>query len=139
MGDPNERMQHAVESSLNNLDKELLRPMRKEAFLCSAKCCDTAATSEQLQACVQNCQGRISGSEQMISGELEQFQNRLQRCAMACSDAAQDRFPSDPAKQTPELVSSLQREVENCANKCVDTHIASLGNMTDRIKSSIRR
>mmetsp|Transcript_6464 Transcript_6464/g.10185 ORF Transcript_6464/g.10185 Transcript_6464/m.10185 type:complete len:141 (+) Transcript_6464:476-898(+) len=138
--DPNVRMQKAVEGLLSELEMSGLRPMRRDAFLCSAKCCESKTSSpEQLQQCVQTCQAKVGRSEQVISHELEQFQQRLQRCAMACNDKAQDMLPSDPAQQTPELIGKLQAQVEACANKCVDTHISSLGKMKDRINGQMKQ
>lgn len=139
MSDPNSRMQQAVERLLTDLDKRHLRPMRKESFLCSAKCCDSATSNEQLQQCVNSCGAKVGKTEQMVSQELEQFQQRLQRCAMICSDKAQEQMPSDPAKQTPELAARLQGEVESCANKCVDSHTGSLKKIAERVDQAVRR
>mmetsp|Transcript_22781 Transcript_22781/g.44760 ORF Transcript_22781/g.44760 Transcript_22781/m.44760 type:complete len:141 (-) Transcript_22781:174-596(-) len=139
MADPNTRVQQAVEGLLNGLEKEKLRPMRKEAFLCSAKCCDTASGNEQLQHCVQQCQAKTAQTENLISQELEVFQQRLQRCAMGCNDRAQDQIPADPEKQTPELIQRLQKEAEACANKCIDDNLSSLSRISERVTQAVKR
>ncbi len=35
---------------VDEVDRDYLRPLQKEAFLGSAQCCDTAATQEDLQS-----------------------------------------------------------------------------------------
>ena len=66
--DPNSRIQSEVEKTLNGLDKSTLRPMRRKAFECSAKCCeDSLSSSEQLQSCVQRCQQSIEKAENSMS------------------------------------------------------------------------
>ncbi len=35
---------------VDEVDRNYLRPLQKEAFLGSAQCCDTAATQEDLQS-----------------------------------------------------------------------------------------
>ncbi|GBG27633.1 Protein FAM136A [Hondaea fermentalgiana] len=138
MGDPNTRVQQAVGDLLESLEKQRIRPMRKEAFLCSAKCCDSAVGNEQLQNCVQECQRKTAQTESIISQELETFQQRLQRCAMGCNDRAQDQIPADPNAQTPELINRLQKEAEACANKCVDTNLASLNKIGERVNQAVK-
>lgn len=55
----------------------------------------------------------VGQAEKLLSSELQQFQQRVQRCAMDCRDAAQMKLPTDPEKQTPSMVASLQSEVCN--------------------------
>ena len=40
----------AMKEFVDEVDKNYLRPLQKEAFLGSAQCCDTAATQEDLQS-----------------------------------------------------------------------------------------
>ncbi len=138
--DPNARMQQAVEGVLGGLDRATLRPLRRDAFLCSAKCCESATSSpEQLQGCVEACQQRVGAVEQAVQNELAQFQQRLQRCAMTCSDKVQEKLPADPAKHTPELIAKLQAEAEACANKCVDSHIPQLNKIPERVAALAKK
>jgi len=40
----------AMKEFVDEVDRNYLRPLQKEAFLGSAQCCDTAATQEDLQS-----------------------------------------------------------------------------------------
>jgi len=132
-------MQSAVEGMLEKIDRSHLRPMRRESFLCCAKCCESDSSNEELQRCVQSCQAKTAAVENMLSQELEGFQARIQRCAMSCSDKAQDQVPGDPSKHAPDLMARLQKEAEACANKCVDEHVKSLSKINDRVVAQIKR
>lgn len=137
--DPNERLQRATEEMISSVAKTHLRPMHKKAFLCSAKCCDRLqdASHEEFQNCVSTCQQAPSQAEKMLSTELQNFQQRIQRCAMDCRDRAQDELPTDTSKHTPELMSKLQGQVGACVNKCVDSHLGTLKQVEKRFKSTI--
>eukprot|EP00924_Labyrinthula_sp_SR-Ha-C_P012861 snap_masked-scaffold_12-processed-gene-1.43-mRNA-1 protein AED:0.02 eAED:0.02 QI:0/-1/0/1/-1/1/1/0/139 len=135
--DLNTKLNQAVQETINSLAKSTIIPVRKEAFLCSAKCCDTASSNmEGFQNCVQQCEQKTSRVEQTLSQELNAFQDRIQRCAMDCQDRAKDKMPSDPSKATPELVDRLNGEIKTCADQCMKQGLASLKLLEKRVEQS---
>lgn len=44
-----QQVEKAVESMMQDIHRDLLQPMQKEAFLCCARCCDTSDGMQQLQ------------------------------------------------------------------------------------------
>lgn len=129
-----EKLRLAVESLITDIDKKHLRVLRKEGFLCSAKCCDSAPTHENLETCVQGCQKKVAGAEEQLGTELQNFQGRLQRCVLACKDSVEsEAAPNMDAA----LQAKLQEKVDKCALKCVNDQIASLGPMKVRLDSAL--
>lgn len=131
-----ERLQKSVEGLIDQVDRRSLRPMRKAGFECSARCCDSAGSHEDLNSCVQKCQERMYAAETVLGAELEAFQGRLQRCAMGCQDAVQERLGVSP---TQAQVEAVRPQLESCANKCVDDHIATLPAMKKRVEDSLSK
>ena len=131
-----DKLQSAVEGLIDAVDKQHFRSIRKQAFLCSAACCDAKGTHEELQACVTSCQTKMVGAESVLGAELEAFQGRLQRCAMTCRDSVADKVTAQP---TPQELNALQAQVDTCASKCVDDNVASLGAMKKRVDDALAR
>mmetsp|Transcript_19199 Transcript_19199/g.23352 ORF Transcript_19199/g.23352 Transcript_19199/m.23352 type:complete len:140 (-) Transcript_19199:464-883(-) len=137
--DPNARLQQATEDMIGRLAKNYLRPLHKKAFLCSANCCDKVNSHNEFQSCINSCQQGPTQAERLLSQELENFQKRIQRCAMDCSDKARDEMPTDPKLHTPELMAKLQGQVDSCVNKCVDSNIGSLKNIESRFTAAVKK
>lgn len=54
-----------------------------DMHLCAAKCCDDRSSSiETVQRCVQNCSTGVTKAERYVHHQMQDFQNRLQRCVM---------------------------------------------------------
>ena len=81
----------AVETAMEDLQRRHLIPTQKQAFLCSAKCCDSHSDLGTLQQCAQSCQRTIAAAQEAMFGQLGEFQERFQRCTMRCQDAARVR------------------------------------------------
>jgi hypothetical protein len=62
-----------------------LIPLQKQAFVCSAKCCDTHKDMHHLQQCTVNCQQKVQAAHQVLYGTLESFQVRVCGHAQACA------------------------------------------------------
>lgn len=75
-------------------------------------------------------------AQQTISRELNQFQDRLSRCAQQCQDHVQDKIT---ANTTAADSSKLQGELDNCIVKCCDSHIELLPKMMMRINESLKQ
>lgn len=130
------KLQQNVERLISNVDKNHLRRIRKESFLCGAKCCDDSADHEQLNGCVNACQQNIQTAEEAISQELNNFQNRLQRCAMNCRDSVQDQITGNMDDATARR---LQQAVNECAMKCISDNTSSLGAMEKRLDNVLAK
>jgi len=139
MEDPSARIQSAADDIIGSIERGSIRKLRKSAFECSAKCCDNVSSDHNgLQSCVQQCSQKVARAEQMLSSELQHFQQRLQRCAMSCQDQVRDKIPMDGSGD-PALMRKLEQQVVACSNACVDAHINLLGGVKRRVEDGIDR
>ncbi|XP_074641576.1 protein FAM136A-like [Tubulanus polymorphus] len=131
------RVQTAVTETLNELDKTHLRKMQASMYRCSTKCCeDNYYSMEDVQRCLEQCSRPVQSAQQYIQGEMENFQNRLQRCAMDCQDRIRDKL----GPNTSDVDSSkLRKEMEACVLKCADSHAGLLPNMMKKIKETLNK
>ncbi|KXZ53137.1 hypothetical protein GPECTOR_7g1028 [Gonium pectorale] len=106
-------VQKAVENVIEDLQKTVLMPRQKEAFLCCAKCCDTSAGPRDLEGCVQRCSQPTADSQKVIQQALGDFQERFQRAAMRCQDEVKDMLGFDPAP-------SDQARAQDKFNSCME-------------------
>lgn len=130
------RIQHAVEKMISALDKEVLRKMQTDMYKCSAKCCETLDTMEDVQRCVENCSQSLNRAQSVIGQELQTYQDRLQRCTMDCQDVVRDKMSKNASESE---MAKHRRDIEQCVVKCGDAHIALLPVMLKRIKETIQR
>ncbi|NXA42121.1 F136A protein, partial [Eudromia elegans] len=71
------RVQEAVESMVQGLERERIRGMQGAMFRCSARCCeDAAASMRQVQQCIERCHAPLAQAQAIVTGELEHFQVR---------------------------------------------------------------
>jgi len=84
MDEQEQRLGAAVDHLINTIDLKYLRVLRKQGFQCSAACCDSAKTNEQLQHCVDTCSRPVALAEEAIGNELQSFQRSLSICAKQC-------------------------------------------------------
>ena len=79
---------------------------QKAAFLCQAKCTDMRGPQEEMHRCLQQCGEPIARHEAAVMGELQQFQQRIQRCVVQCQDkqAGQDELDT--------------KKYEKCVSEC---------------------
>ena len=95
-------LQSKLEAMLASVEDERLRPMRKQGFLARAKCCDLSDPTAY-QQCLQKAQLPEQRASQVVQGELNDFQSRLQRAIATCQDDVKDgsRAASDQIFFTP--------------------------------------
>jgi hypothetical protein len=129
-----EKLQQSVDSLIDNIDKQHFRSIRKNTFLCSANCCDTAPSHVQLNECVNKCEERMVTAESILQNELNQFQQRLQRCALSCRDSVMAKVGPNPSENQ---VQELQSVVDKCISTCIDDSILSLGPMKKRVDTEL--
>ena len=68
-------LQQAVNEMTERVDKSVMRPMQKNAYLCAARCFDnTNATDSMMQGCIQSCQQNIQYNQQVMQQEMQTFQ-----------------------------------------------------------------
>lgn len=134
--DLNTKLQKEVEQLVERLGNSVIKPLRKKCFTCAASC-EQKGSMQQFQQCVSACDAPAQQAEQLLTHELENFNRRLQRCAMDCRDKAQDKMPLDQTKHTPQLIDSLNTEVLQCANTCVDVNFTQLYAIEGRIKAAV--
>ena len=82
-------LQSKLEAMLSSVEDERLRPMRKQGFLAMAKCCDLSDPTAY-QQCLQKAQLPEQRASQVVQGELNDFQSRLQRAIATCQDDVKD-------------------------------------------------
>ena len=95
-------LQSKLEAMLASVEDERLRPTRKQGFLAMAKCCDLSDPTAY-QQCLQKAQLPEQRASQVVQGELNDFQSRLQRAIATCQDDVKDgsRAASDQIFFTP--------------------------------------
>merc|ERR1712241_1157966 len=125
------RVQHAVESMLENIERERLRPLLRKTHLDCAKCYENkSATKEQVERCMQTSFQPAQNVQQAISNELSSFQQRISRCANQCQDEAQDQVSGT---SSPQDVAQAQTQLDGCVSNCCDKHIQLIPKMMSRI------
>jgi hypothetical protein len=89
------RLQEAVNNMVADLQKTKIRSLQKNAFLAMAECySDTRASQQQIDQCISVQEQLMQAVHQTIGNEMNSFQNRLQRCSMACQDDVKDKVSS---------------------------------------------
>ncbi|GFR48012.1 hypothetical protein Agub_g9841, partial [Astrephomene gubernaculifera] len=106
-------VQKAVETMIEDLQKSVLVPKQKEAFLCCAKCCDNFDGPRDLESCIQRCSQPSMQSQKTIQQGLADFQERFQRAAMRCQDEVKDVLGFEPSM-------SDQARAQDKFNSCME-------------------
>eukprot|EP00062_Callorhinchus_milii_P027827 gi/632991601/ref/XP_007884702.1/ PREDICTED: protein FAM136A-like [Callorhinchus milii] len=126
------RLQEAVDEMVQGLEKEQIRKMQAKMFRCSADCCENATASmHQVHQCIERCHTSLAQAQTTVTGELERFQNRLQRCIMECNDKARDGLDSG---LKPDAV---KREAEGCVRRCVSDHSLLVPSIARTLKHNL--
>ena len=71
-----------------------------------------------------------------LQRELEDFQERLQRCTMVCQDQAREKYCLD-GSESGAKVTAAQGFITECSSKCVDEHLSMLEYMRAKIEGEI--
>jgi hypothetical protein len=130
------KLQGAVNKMMDNVDAKYLRSMQKETYLKMAGCFDKHSTSQSLQNCLQTQDILMKSVQQMIQNEMNQFQERLQRCSMGCQDEVNDKF-SLTSDSSQNEIAKAEQHILKCSGVCIDKHIALLGPLEKNIVSKI--
>lgn len=113
----NRKLQSAVDTMLQSVDANKMRPMQKKTYLAMAACFDNkSASSQQIESCLNSSSHSVKVSQQIIQQEMNQFQSRLQRCAADCEDSVRDRNPNMNDQAS---VDKMQGQMVTCMSSCV--------------------
>ena len=117
-----------TEQVMDDIDKTKIRPICKASLLKMAACTDLA-TRPQVDNCMQKSQQGMTVAQNVLQSEMQQFQQRLERCMLDCQDNARDaNYKSDDARE---------KLFYSCATTCVDKNMALLKGVKARIESEI--
>ncbi|XP_074837844.1 protein FAM136A [Carettochelys insculpta] len=126
------RIQEAIESMVQGLERENIRRMQGNMFRCSASCCENdKASMQQVHHCIERCHAPLAQAQAIVTKELERFQDRLARCTMHCNDKAKDSLDSGNKEQ------QVKQQLESCVTKCVDDHVHLIPSMTKKMKETL--
>lgn len=129
------RVQKAVTTMISTLDKDSLRLMQAEMYRCSTKCCeDKNGTLDDVQNCIDRCTARVNKAQNYVQGEIQMFQDRLQRCVMSCDDKTRDKMTFSTTEGD---MAKLRSDMEKCACKCADEHIQLLPGLTKKMLDNL--
>ncbi|CAH1117232.1 unnamed protein product [Phaedon cochleariae] len=132
-----QRIEQEMTKMINELDLEYLRKMQADMHRCAARCCDNRDVSlERVQSCVENCSVKINWAQSYVQGELQQLQNKLQRCVMDCNDDVRVKMGPNPNESEVERFTAI---FEKCATKCVDKQIEYVPSLLKRMKTDLSR
>ncbi|RXG70430.1 hypothetical protein Avbf_05892 [Armadillidium vulgare] len=153
------RIQEAMTSLVNEIDKSILRSMQRSMHLCAAKCCENEEASvDNVHKCIENCSTPLSQAQNFIQTELSQFQmimfkvfiqknNFLSKLLVKVKKDYKDVswFVKNKVKDkvtvsTTEAEAGVyKREFEDCAMQCVDEHISLLPSIEKRITKVLQK
>ena len=134
-----QKLQNAAEQMMERLDKNVLKAMQRDAYLCSAECLSSSnshgSNSQFTQQCIQRCQIGIQQASNVVQQEMSGLQNRLQRNVMACQDQANDRTSANMSQKE---MDKLQTSFEKCASGVIGSHISLLGSTEKKLAASLK-
>jgi len=133
------KMEGEAKVAMDDIERTLLRPIARNSYACVLKCYDDAGSkgsSEQLQHCSQNCQGKFQMSQSIVQQEVNQFQERLNRAMMLCQDEARDLMTPD-IQSNPKQMKKMEDKIVNCMSKTVNHHIGLLNPLKKRIAGQL--
>ena len=137
----NAKMEAEAHQVINDVEMNTIRGIARKGIECTLKCFDKAGTtgpSDILQHCADQCQFPHQQAGQLMSSEINQFQNRLNRSMMECQDKAKDlMYPGieNDAKKMGKVEDTLLA----CMSKTVDTHIGLLKPMRQRLEAQLKQ
>ncbi|XP_023017498.1 protein FAM136A [Leptinotarsa decemlineata] len=132
-----QRIEQEMTKMINDLDMEYLRKMQADMHRCAAACCDNKEVSlERVQRCVENCSSKINWAQSYVQTELENLQNKLQRCVMDCNDDVRVKMGPNPSESEVDKFTTL---FETCATKCVDKQLEYMPSLLKRMKADLAK
>lgn len=132
------RLQGEVDNMLRRVSTKYVRPIQKESYLCSARCCEPNFSDAQAQQCLEGCGQPINQLQSVMEREMNSFQSRLQRCSQMCQDEANDKITPE-MRSNPAKLAGIEQSMLKCSASCVDKHIAMLPSVESRIAEGAKK
>ncbi|XP_013777296.1 protein FAM136A-like [Limulus polyphemus] len=131
------RVQKAVNSMVEELDKSCLRKMQGDMHRCAASCCDkTGMNIDEVHRCIETCSEKMNKAQNYVQNELSNYQDRIQRCVMQCQDAIRDNVTPET---TEAEVQKYRDQFESCVVKCAETHVDMVPGILKRMKNMLEK
>jgi len=122
-----------------DLEKNIIRKIQAASLRNGAKCCDNlTASAEEVHACVQRTQQPVAQVQSVIKKELDDFQQRLQRCLMTCQDRAKDAMTANSTLNGVDR-KSVEGKFADCMCICADEHFNLLPLVRQRLVDDLSR
>uniref|UniRef100_A0A914WN54 Uncharacterized protein n=2 Tax=Plectus sambesii TaxID=2011161 RepID=A0A914WN54_9BILA len=104
---------------------------------CAATCCDDQSSGmESVQRCMEQCQSKLMKAQQVLEGEMNDFQMRLMRCAQTCQDKVKTQVgPNTPESELPKYHAQL----DSCILKCADDHVAQIPKLQSNLLATLKK
>lgn len=129
------RLETAMTTLVEDLDKSHLRKLHADMHTCAAKCCQNKEDSlESVYSCVENCRMPVDHAWSFVESELINFHEKLSGCLEQCN--AKSKWISQNSEV--QLTRST-KEMEECTTRCVDQMITILPKVLERMKQNIGR
>lgn len=135
----NARLEGEAKTSIDAIEKELIRPIARQSFACVVQCYDKAGktgSSNELDQCSRQCQARYQGAHAILQQEVGSFQNRLSRAMMECNDKANDLM-TPGAQNDPKQMKKIEDVAIKCISKTVDEYVGLLKPMRKRVSTQL--
>ncbi|CAG0895725.1 unnamed protein product [Cyprideis torosa] len=128
-----ERVQRDVKAAVNELDQYKMRRLQGDMHRCAAACCDDkSGDMEYTHRCIEECSRPMVAAQEYVQREMQQLQDRLQRCMMDCEDGVRDKIRPDTKDTEVEV---FKQSFEKCAVSCVDKTLSTLPTLTAKWKA----
>nr|CAI5855923.1 unnamed protein product [Callosobruchus analis] len=132
-----QRVEQEMTKVINELDVDYLRKMQAAMHKCAAACCENSSASlENVQRCVENCSVKLTWAQNYVQRELEQLQNKLQRCVMDCNDEIRVKMGPNPTQSEIEKYTAI---FEKCAKGCVDKQVDYMPSLLKKMKADLSK
>jgi len=102
-----------LEGEVEVLNMDFVIPRQRDAFLCSADCCEKGPNMRATQVCVTRCNEVPAMMQEAINAQTSDFSERFGRCAARCQDIAQTVAESKP-------LTTAERAYGKCVTKCAE-------------------
>ncbi|KAG8274778.1 hypothetical protein J6590_035984 [Homalodisca vitripennis] len=131
------KIENALTKSLNEIDKLYTRKIQGDMHRCAAQCCDRTSDSiENVYNCIKVCSSDFDKVQRYLQAEYNQFQNRLQRCVLQCSDEIVDKMGLSPSTSD---MARYNRQYETCVIACANKHIDLIPGFMRRMEEVLKK
>lgn len=131
------QIQGEVDKAMEDVTATKLRELQRLVYGGMARCNESKTdSSDKVAECMNKYHHLLQTGSQIIQNEINGFQNRLQRCSMACQDDISDRFPNQGKDQYEN--ERAFKALLQCSKACAATHVTkSLPTITGKIKTEL--